>query len=64
MLCAPDAPLLLRAGEAFGRLRCEDTSTTGKKLRRKEKALEPPVSHAPKVRMRLSAALRFGGAWR
>ena len=59
VLCAPDAPLLLRAGEAFGRLRCADTSLTGKKLRRKEKAPEPAASHALKVRFICSVTLEL-----
>ncbi len=50
VMCAPDAPLLLRAGEAIGRLRLADASSAGKKLRRKEKALEPQASRVQEVR--------------
>ncbi len=50
VMCASDAPLLLWAGEAIGRLRLADASSLGKKLRRKEKALEPPASRVQEVR--------------
>jgi hypothetical protein len=52
VMCAPDAPLLLRAGEAIGRMRLADASSLGKKLRRKEKALEPQASRVQEVRTR------------
>jgi hypothetical protein len=51
VMCAPDAPLLLRAGEAIGRLRLADASSLGKKLRRKEKALEQAATREPEVRI-------------
>jgi hypothetical protein len=52
VMCAPDAPLLLRAGEAIGRLRLADASSLGKKLRRKEKPLEQAATREPEVRIR------------
>ena len=50
VLCAVDAPLLLKAGETVGRLRLAEAGAIGKKLRRKEKLHEPAAAPAPKVR--------------
>ena len=49
-MCAPDAPLLLQAGQAIGRLRLADASSLGKKLRRKEKALEQAATQEVRKR--------------